>query len=171
MPSAVLRALALIAVLALGATACADDGGGTAADAGAVDGAVGPTAELLGGGELEWASLAGQDAVLWFWAPWCTVCRAEADDVVAAAAALDGRVQVVGVAGRDDVDAMEGFLADTGTGGLPHVVDGDGAIWQAYGVSTQPSFAFVDDDGRIEVVVGALGEAALTERMEALAAT
>jgi thiol-disulfide isomerase/thioredoxin len=127
------------------------------------------TAATLGGGELDSASLAGRDAVLWFWAPWCTVCRAEADDVVAAASALDGRVEVIGVAGRGEVSEMEGFVADTDTGGLTHVVDVDGSIWTSYEVIAQPAFAFLDDSGDVEVFVGALGEDALVERMTALA--
>ncbi len=129
------------------------------------------TAAKLGGGELSSASFAGTDTVLWFWAPWCTTCRAEADDVVAAAAALDGDVQVVGVAGRGEVPEMDEFVAETATGGLTHVVDDDGSIWSSFGVASQPSFAFISDTGQVEVVSGALGEAKLTERMQALAAS
>lgn len=107
--------------------------------------------------------------MLWFWAPWCTVCRGEADDVVAAAAAVDGKVEVIGVAGRGEVPAMEGFVADTGTGGLTHVVDDDGSIWSSCEVFAQPAYAFIDDSGTVEVFVGALGEDALVQRMNALA--
>jgi len=127
------------------------------------------TAEQLGGGELTSASFAGKDTVLWFWAPWCTVCRGEADDVVAAAAALDGKVEIIGVAGRAAVREMEGFVSDTGTGGLTHVVDDDGSIWSSYKVFAQPAYAFIDDSGTVEVFVGALGKKALIERMTALA--
>jgi thiol-disulfide isomerase/thioredoxin len=127
------------------------------------------TAATLEGGELSSTSLDGSDTVLWFWAPWCTVCRAEADDVVAAADALAGEVDVIGVAGRGEIAAMERFVADTGTGGLTHVVDADGLIWSSYEVFAQPAYAFVDDDGSVEVFVGALGEDALVERMRALA--
>ncbi len=126
------------------------------------------TADQLGGGELTSASFAGKDTVLWFWAPWCTVCRGEADDVVAAAGALDGKVEVIGVAGRGEVPEMEGFVSDTGTGGLTHVVDADGSIWSSYEVFAQPAYAFIDDSGSVEVFVGALGEDALVERMTAL---
>lgn len=127
------------------------------------------TAERLGGGELTSASFAGTDTVLWFWAPWCTSCRAESDDVVAAARAMDGKVEVIGVAGRGEIPAMEGFVSDTGTGALTHVVDADGSIWTSYGVFAQPAYAFIDDSGSFEVFVGALGESALIERMTALA--
>ncbi len=115
------------------------------------------------------ASFAGQDTVLWFWAPWCTTCRGEADDVVVSAAALEGSVEIIGVAGRGEVPEMEDFLSDTGTDGLTHVVDADGSIWSGYGVASQPAYAFIDDSGDVEVVLGALGADALTERMQALA--
>jgi thiol-disulfide isomerase/thioredoxin len=127
------------------------------------------TAERLGGGELASASFAGEDTVLWFWAPWCTVCRGEADDVVAAAGAFEGEVEIIGVAGRGEVPDMEGFVADTGTEGLTHVIDDDGSIWSSYDVFAQPAYAFIDDSGTVEVFVGALGEDALIERMTALA--
>lgn len=126
------------------------------------------TADQLGGGELASASFAGEDTVLWFWAPWCTVCRGEADDVVAAADAFEGEVEIIGVAGRGEIPEMEGFVADTGTAGLTHVVDDDGSIWSSYDVFAQPAYAFIDDSGEVEVFVGALGEDALVERMTAL---
>ncbi|MBL8775227.1 MAG: redoxin domain-containing protein [Acidimicrobiales bacterium] len=160
-----LRLLALVAALALGAAACGGGGGG-----GDSSDEAGPfTAPTLGGGELASSSFDGQDTVLWFWAPWCTTCRGEADDVVASAAALEGSVEIIGVAGRGDVPEMEDFLSDTGTGDLTHVVDADGAIWSDYGVASQPAYAFIDDSGDVEVVLGALGADGLTERMQALA--
>lgn len=166
------RLLTLVAALALLGAAC---GGSGDSSTSAADGS-GPdeqaatfTAPLLGGGELASSSFAGQDTVLWFWAPWCTTCRGEADDVVASAAALDGSVEIIGVAGRGEVPEMEDFLSDTGTDGLTHVVDADGSIWSGYGVASQPAYAFIDDSGDVEVVLGALGADALTERMQALA--
>jgi thiol-disulfide isomerase/thioredoxin len=153
-----------------GAEDAAED---AAADAPAQSGSpAGVTFEAakLGGGELSSASLAGKDTVLWFWAPWCTVCRAEAPNVTAAAAAFEGEVEVIGVAGRGEVSEMEDFVSDTDTGSLTHIVDDSGAIWSGYGVAAQPSFAFIDDEGNVEVHVGALGEAGLTDRLDALTA-
>lgn len=167
-PRAPLATSVVAVALVLLAAACGGASDDSTAGAG---GASDFTAERLGGGELASTSFAGQDTVLWFWAPWCTTCRAEADDVLAASDALDGRVEVIGVAGRGEVPEMEGFVDDTGTGDLTHVVDAQGTIWSGYGVASQPAFAFIDDDGTVEVTIGALGVDALTERMTALAET
>lgn len=166
-----LRLSALAVGFAALLAACAGGAASTSSGSPAASGTAAPatplqfTADQLGGGELSSASFTGKDTVLWFWAPWCTVCRGEADDVVAAAAAVDGKVEVIGVAGRGAVPEIEGFVSDTGTGGLTHVVDDDGSIWSSYGVFAQPAYAFIDDDGTVKVFVGALGEAALVERM------
>jgi thiol-disulfide isomerase/thioredoxin len=125
-------------------------------------------AATLDGGELASSSFQGKPTVLWFWAPWCTTCRAEAPDVTATAAAFDGEVEIIGVAGRGEVSEMEDFVADTETGSLTHVVDEDGAIWTDYEVLAQPAFAFIAADGSVETHIGALGEDELTERIEQL---
>jgi thiol-disulfide isomerase/thioredoxin len=180
-------ALALGVALLLAACGSSDDGGdaapsasgsgGSATSPAASEGGDAPAASgvafeaaTLDGGTLSSEDLAGKDAVLWFWAPWCTTCRGEAPNVTAAAAAFEGEVEVIGVAGRGEVPEMEGFVSDTDTGALTHLIDEDGAIWSDYGVVAQPAFAFIDDDGTVDVVVGALGEDALTERLSALAA-
>jgi thiol-disulfide isomerase/thioredoxin len=178
------RFAALLLPLALVAAACASDDGTTAtvaederiqqgptADTDEADGARAFTAQTLDGDEFTSASLAGTDTVLWFWAPWCTTCRAEAPDVNAAAATHDGSVQVIGVAGRGEVDEMQGFVSDTDMARLTHLVDSDGSIWSSFGVAAQPAYAFIDDTGEVEVVVGAMGEERLSARMDQLAAT
>jgi thiol-disulfide isomerase/thioredoxin len=35
----------------------------------------------LDGTSFDATTLAGADAVIWFWAPWCTICRGEAPEV------------------------------------------------------------------------------------------
>lgn len=166
--------LSLAAVLVLLLSACGGDGGGStgeaASSADASGGAVEFSAAKLGGGTLESASFEGEPTVLWFWAPWCTTCRAEAPHVTAGAQAFAGEVNVIGVAGRGEVDAMEAFVSDTGTEGLTHIVDDSGDIWTSYGVVAQPAFAFISADGSVEVVAGALGEDALVEKLDALSA-
>lgn len=72
--------LALFAALALIATACGGSGDSTdvastsgdteeTADAGgSAEGSL--VASTVTGGQIDFASLEGQDVVLWFWAPW-----------------------------------------------------------------------------------------------------
>ena len=59
-------------------------------------------------------------------------------------------------------------MNDLGVDGFEHLVDTDGSFWSAFDVTSQPSFAFIDDDGTIEVRRGRMGEASLTERIEDL---
>lgn len=127
------------------------------------------TAPTLDGGSLDAATLAGEPVVLWFWAPWCTICRAEAPGVAEAAADLDGEVTVLGVPGRGEVEDMQRFVADTGTGGLQHVVDADGALWRSFGVVSQPAFAFIAADGTAQVFGGGLTADQLRDAARTLA--
>ncbi len=79
-----------------------------------------------------------------------------------------GQVNVVGVSGRDDLSPMRRFVTNNGVGAFPHLADLDGEVWEAFGVGSQPAFAFVNDDGSVEIVIGAMGETGLTDRMNAL---
>ena len=122
------------------------------------------------GSAFDASSLRGQPVVLWFWAPWCTICRGEAPTVTTVAAQFAGRVRVVGVAGQGTVAQMRGFISDTRTGSFTHVADTTGAVWREYQVVSQPSFVFVRPDGQSQLVVGALDAATLTALMESTAA-
>ncbi len=63
---------------------------------------------------------------------------------------------------------MLGFVNDTGVGDFPHIADEDGGVWSTYGVTSQPSFVFINDDGTAELVVSALGTERLTEQVRTL---
>ena len=76
---------------------------------------------------------------------------------------------MVGVARRDDLAAIQGFIDDRGVGAFPHIVDETGEIWSSFDVRSQPAFVFVNGDGSIENT-GSLSEDALIERVEALLA-
>ncbi|MBD8078197.1 redoxin domain-containing protein [Cellulosimicrobium arenosum] len=123
----------------------------------------------LDGEQLDLASLAGEPVVLWFWAPWCTVCRGEAPDVAEIADDLDGEVTFVGVPGLGEPDAMQEFVDTTGTEGFTHLVDDDGTVWNHFGVVSQPSYVFVSPDGTWEGVQGAMGYDQLSDEANRLA--
>ncbi|HSL72822.1 MAG TPA: redoxin domain-containing protein [Ilumatobacteraceae bacterium] len=133
-------------------------------------GALATATPLDGASSFDAASLTGQHAVVWFWAPWCTICRSEAPEVAEVAERYASEVQIIGVPGRGGLDEMTDFVSDTGTGSLPHLADLDGQVWSAFGVFGQPAFAFIDDDGSVDVFVGGLGGEALAERIDALIA-
>jgi thiol-disulfide isomerase/thioredoxin len=127
-------------------------------------------APTLAGPELDVSTLSGEPVVLWFWAPWCTICRVEAPDVAEVAAELEGNVTFLGVPGLGQVADMRRFVDNTGTAGLQHLVDADGSLWQRFGVVAQPSFVFVGADGTSELFGGALGADQLRSRASALSA-
>ncbi|BBY96368.1 hypothetical protein MGALJ_60370 (plasmid) [Mycobacterium gallinarum] len=128
------------------------------------------SATTVDGAPFDGASLAGKDAVLWFWAPWCGECRREAPHVAAVESATKGRVAFVGVAGLGPVTDMQSFVETYDVGAFPHIADADGAVWKRFGVIQQPAYAFIDDSGEITVVRGELGEQGLTERVAELSA-
>jgi thiol-disulfide isomerase/thioredoxin len=128
------------------------------------------TAETVDGGTFEGASLAGTDALLWFWAPWCPVCQREAPVVAALAEEYAGRVAVVGVGGLSgDVQAMRDFVERGGVGGLTHLADMDGTIYARFGVTQQYDNGVLDESGEFRVVTGPLSEAEFRAELDALA--
>jgi len=124
----------------------------------------------VAGATLDLSTLAGQPVILWFWTPWCTICRAEAPEVASVAAQFEDQVTFIGIPGLGPVDDMELFVDETGTEGFEHVIDADGSLWQRFGVVSQPSFVFVATDGTTQSFTGALPVDELRRMASALAA-
>lgn len=149
-----------------GSSAAAQEGAGAAV----APKALRFTGTTVDGRPFDAATLAGKPTVLWFWAPWCAKCRREAPYVADAQAETEAKVTFVGVAGAASVDDMREFVEDYEVGGFTHLNDADGSIWQRFGVSYQPAYAFIDSSGDIEVVRGELGRDEIEDRVADLTA-
>lgn len=112
------------------------------------------TTTTVDGADFSGTELEDTPAVLWFWAPWCTVCQGEAGTIAEAADRHADRVEFYGIPGRGDVPEMEEFISDTGTGGMTHLVDEDGAIWSGFEVTGQPALTLLRSDGTFHTVPG-----------------
>lgn len=162
--------LLLVAALAM-ATACSTSAAPPAPTPGADgtgSGALDFSSRTLAGAEFSGRNLANKPAVLWFWAPWCSTCQAEAP-TIAQAAAQHPDVTFVGVAALDEVPAMNQFVANFQLGGFTHLADTDTSVWRHFGVTQQPAFAFVAPNGTVEVVKGTMPAPDLAQRLDALA--
>lgn len=126
------------------------------------------SAKTLDGADFSGQSLAGKPAALWFWAPWCPTCQAEAPMVAKAAQTHPG-VTFLGVAALDQVPAMKQFVATYKMGGFTHLADSDASVWRHFGVTYQPAYAFIAPDGSVDVVKSSLSEQDLNQRLTALA--
>lgn len=125
------------------------------------------SAKTLDGHDFHGESLLGKPAVLWFWAPWCPTCQGEAP-VVGQVAASHPEVTFVGVAGLDQVPAMQEFVNKYPVKTFTQLADTDGSVWANFGVTQQPAYAFVDPHGNVDVVRGRMSQDELTRRVTAL---
>ncbi len=115
------------------------------------------TATTLDGATFEGATLAGEPALLWFWAPWCPTCAGQADHISEVADTYAGKVNVVGVVGLDQADAMRTFVEDRGVDNFVHLSDEAGVVWQRFGITSQSTYVVLDADG-VVVAQGVLSE-------------
>jgi cytochrome c biogenesis protein CcmG/thiol:disulfide interchange protein DsbE len=106
---------------------------------------------LDGGGKVDLAGLRGQVVVINFWASWCTPCRQEHADLVAAAAAYrSAGVRFVGVVYQDTPQAARAFLDELGRGqGYLYVTDPGSRAAIDFGVFGIPETFLVDRQGTV----------------------
>ncbi|HZQ32947.1 MAG TPA: protein disulfide oxidoreductase [Mycobacterium sp.] len=127
------------------------------------------TGTTLSGASFSGASLQGKPAVLWFWAPWCPFCNAEAPGVSQVSAA-NPKVTFVGIAGRGDVGQMQNFVSKYGLS-FTNLNDADGSLWARYNVPWQPAYVFYRADGTSTFVnnpTAAMPQQELSDRVAAL---
>jgi peroxiredoxin len=120
------------------------------------------SADAVGGGTIDVASLAGKPTVLWFWAPWCSICNREAEDIEATAQQFAGDVNFVGVAWSGSEGEFQGFIDDHGLT-FPQISDDPGEIYEKFGIAYQPALVIVKADGSTERVAGSVDPSLLQQ--------
>jgi thiol-disulfide isomerase/thioredoxin len=138
-----------------------------AAPAAAATGALSFTGKTLDGTAFDAAGMAGRPALLWFWAPWCATCAAQAGSVTNLHDEYGDRLGIVGVAGMGSNADMHEFVTDMAVGAIPNLDDQAGLLWQRFGITEQSTFVLVDKAGRV-VTTGYLDDLQLTAKVKAL---
>lgn len=77
----------------------------------------------------------------------------------------EGQVQIVGVPGLSDPDAIRSFIDEEQVGSIVHLED-NGELWDRFGVSEQRTYVFINDDGSATVT----GYGSLSDRVAELVA-
>jgi peroxiredoxin len=122
----------------------------TSASAATVPATLAFRATTVDGTAFAGAELAGKKTVLWFWAPWCTVCARAAAGVKDAATALGPDVRVVGVAGLStDAADMRRFVDRGGLQSLTNLADTTGDLYARFGITQQDTFVLIGPDGTV----------------------
>ena len=115
----------------------------------------------LDGRDLSLDSFRGKPVVVAVWGSWCTPCRAEAPDVVAAANELGDRAQFVGVNIRDaSTDQAKAFVRTFDVPYPSYYSPKGDALLAFRGTLTPnsiPSFVVLDAQGRVAAsIIGQL---------------
>ena len=123
--------------------------------------AVALTGQDLEGQDLDLADFRGKPVVAVVWGSWCTPCRAEAPEVVAAAEQLGDRAQFVGINIRDPSTDQAASFVRRFEVPYPSFYSPDGRALLAFpGTLTPnsiPSFVVLDGEGRVAAsIIGKL---------------
>lgn len=111
---------------------------------------------LAGGSVALPSDLQGQVVVVRFWADWCPFCEGEMRSIEPVYQRYkDQGLRLLAVNVRQDAATAAAFVKPLGIS-YEVLLDGDGAVARAYGVSGLPTTFFLDRQGRL--VTRILGE-------------
>ena len=98
--------------------------------------------------EFELTRLAEADTptLLWFWAPWCSVCNGEAAEIQQLAAETDA-FDVVAIGGRDELANAPAFVERHGMTAPTMLFDETMQVWEHYRIPGQPGAILLDAKG------------------------
>lgn len=106
------------------------------------------TLATLDGERLSFESLRGKPALVAFWAPWCTVCAAEAQNLSWARRLAGDRARVVSVAASfEDLGQVRAYVHRHGVD-YPVLLGNDEVI-RAFRVEAFPTVYFLDAEGKV----------------------
>lgn len=106
-------------------------------------------APRLGGEAFDLAALKGRPVLLYFFAPWCSVCKVSASNAAWIRKWLPSTLEVAAVAlDYENEESVATFVRDAGIEALP-VVKGTDDIRDRYKVNAYPTYYVIDADGRI----------------------
>lgn len=106
--------------------------------------------------------------VIWFWAPWCAICKNESAYIVSAAKKYKGKVNFVGIGALGSTEELAEFVTHTETSIFPNLDDAEGKLWNRFGIVIQPTILFIDATGKITSKVGPSDEDFLAKKLVTL---
>jgi cytochrome c biogenesis protein CcmG/thiol:disulfide interchange protein DsbE len=104
--------------------------------------------EVMGGPDVQLASLKGRPVVINFWASWCGPCKMEHPVLEWGAKQFGQQAQFLGVVFEDTQENAEGYLKRNGAA-YPQLLDPRGATAVDYGAAGVPETYFIDAAGVI----------------------
>jgi len=96
--------------------------------------------------ELTQLASADKPTLLWFWAPWCTVCNGEAPKIQELSLQTDA-FDVVAIGGRDDIANGPEFVDRHGLTSPTLLFDETMQVWEHYRLPGQPGAILLDREG------------------------
>lgn len=122
---------------------------------------------LADGQYLSLADLQGQPVLINFWATWCSPCREEMPELLAAAHA-NPELVLLAVNVQEELARLEPFAVELGMS-VPVLQDPTGDLRTRYGVRGLPTTIFIDRTGHIATIwQGQLTPELLAQQLAAL---